>query len=92
MNLHEDIKSITELKIRPAALIESMNRRHRPLVITQNGRASAVVQDVASYEATRNALLLLKMTAQGEADIRRGRSLNQSDVVARMDKRLGKHA
>jgi len=91
MNLQQDIKSITELKIRPAMMLETVNKSRRPLVITQNGKARAVVQDVASFETTRNALLLLKLTAQAEADIKRGRSLEQANVFARMDKKFSRH-
>ncbi len=92
MNLREDIKSITDLKLRPASLIGEVRKNRRPVVITQNGVARVVVQDIASYEATRKALLLLKMTAQGEADIRQGKMAKQRDVFARMDQKLHPHA
>ena len=82
MNFREDIRSVTDLKIRPAELLETVNKNHRPMVITQNGEAKAIVQDIASYEATQKALLLLKLAAQGEADIRHKKTSKQSDVFA----------
>jgi prevent-host-death family protein len=88
MNFEEDIKSVTDLKTQSAAIINAVNKHHRPTVITQNGRARAVVQDVQSYEATRKALLLLKLIAQGESDIQRGRKLKQEDVFSRIEKKL----
>jgi len=88
MDLRQDIKSVTDLKTRPADVLATVNRTRRPLIITQNGEARAVVQDVASYEATRKALLLLKLVSQGEADIRHGRVLNHSELVQRIDKKL----
>ena len=55
MNLNEDIRSITDLKMRPAAILSAVNKHHRPTIITQKGRARAVVQDIASYETHRKA-------------------------------------
>jgi len=88
MNLQEDIKSITYLKTQSAKVIEQVNKNHRPMVITQNGEARAVVQDIASYEATRKALLLLKFAAQGEADVRQGRVRTHADVARLIEKKL----
>src|SRR5262249_52929950 len=88
MNLQEDIKSITYLKTRSAEVVNSVNRNRRPMIITQNGEARAVVQDIHTYETTRKALLLLKLIAQGEADVRRGRLRSHMDVVRHMEKKL----
>ncbi len=88
MDLQHDIKSITDLKTRPADILSSINRTHRPMVITQNGEARAVVQDIASYEATRKALLLLKLAAQGEADIRNKRVISHHELVRRIEKKF----
>lgn len=91
MNLREDIKSVTYLKTRPAELLDSVSINRRPVVITQNGEARAVVQDIASYEETRNALLMLKLIAQSELSIRRKRTYKQSEVFSRAEKWLKKH-
>jgi prevent-host-death family protein len=88
MNLKEDIKSITELKTHPADILSQVNRTHRPMIITQNGRAQAVVQDIDSYEKTRKALLLLKLAAQSEAQIREGHFKTHKDVSAYFEKKL----
>jgi prevent-host-death family protein len=88
MNLQEDIRSITDLKIHPAAILSSVRKHRRPTIITQNGRAQVVIQDIASYEATRKALLLLKMLSQSEADVIHGQTVKQSTLFARIDKKL----
>ncbi len=44
------------------------------LVLTQNGRASAVVQDYAQYQLQQEGLLMLKLLVQGEADIAQAQS------------------
>lgn len=58
MNVKEDIKPITYMKTRSSELLRQVNEIHRPVVITQNGEAKAVVQDMTSYQQTRDALLM----------------------------------
>jgi hypothetical protein len=48
--------------------------------LTQNGTASAVVQDYATYRALQDAFLLLKLMVQGEADVQRNRLVPQEKV------------
>lgn len=88
MRLKEDIKPVTYLKTRPAELLEKINESRRPVVITQNGEARAVILDVGTYEELRDAVLLLRIAAQGEADVEAARALPQEEVFARIRKRL----
>jgi prevent-host-death family protein len=88
MRLKEDIKPVAYLKTRAEELLEQVNESHRPVVITENGEARAVVLDIESYEALRDATLLLRIAAQGEADLQAGRSLPQDEAFARVRSRL----
>jgi len=88
MKLTEDIKPITYLKTRSAELLRSVESSRRPVVITQSGVAKAVVLDIASYEELRDAMLLLKLTAQGEDDGRAGRTADHDEAFARARQRL----
>ena len=88
MNLTQDIRPITYLKNNAAELLTQINATHRPVVITQNGEAKAVLQDPESYEHMRSALGLLKLIAQGEKDIQAGRTAKAGEVFARMRKKL----
>ena len=58
-----------------------------PLVITQNGEAKAVLQDLASYEETQETLALLKILALGQQDIDAGRVKPLADVATRLRKK-----
>ena len=58
-------------------------------MITQNGEPKAVVMDIESFERTQDALMLLKLIAQSEEDLRKGRWLSQSQMEAELRKRLG---
>lgn len=84
----EDIKSITYMKMRSADLVREVRENRRPVVITQNGEAQAVVLDVASYEALRDAAVLMKLASQSEEDAREGRTQSQAAVFARLETRL----
>jgi prevent-host-death family protein len=88
MRLKEDIKPVAFLKTRAEDLLEQVNESRRPVVITENGEAKAVVLDIESYEALRDATLLLRIAAQGEADLQAGRILPQDEVFARIRSRL----
>lgn len=85
MNIVKDIKPITYLKTRAADLLKQINQTHRPVVITQNGEPRAVLQDPQSYENMRNAIGVLKLVSQGEADIKAGKSKVQKEVFASIE-------
>jgi PHD/YefM family antitoxin component YafN of YafNO toxin-antitoxin module len=72
MNLKEDVRPVTFLKENVSSLLDQLDETRRPVVITQNGSARAVIQDVQTYEQTRRAISMLKLAAQGEADARSG--------------------
>jgi prevent-host-death family protein len=88
MNLIEDIKPVTYLKGNAANLLLQVNETRRPVIITQNGLARAVLQDPVSYENMRNAIALLKLMVQGEDDIRAERLGDQETVFSRIEARL----
>lgn len=64
MKLSESIKPISYLKAHASELIREVAIEHKTLIITQNGEAKAVLQDLQSYEQTQESLALLKMLAQ----------------------------
>ena len=80
MNITNDIKPVTYLKSRAADLLNQINETQRPVIITQNGEPRAVLQDPVSYENMRNAIGMLKLISQGEADIRCGRTKLQENM------------
>ena len=86
MKSKEDIRPVTYLKSNAADLLTQINTTHRPVVITQNGEARAVLQDTESYEQMRRTMGLLKLVAQGEDDVRAGQTLTQEAVFASLQK------
>lgn len=92
MNLANDIQPVTYMKSHAANLLQQVNETRRPVVITQNGQARAVLQDTTSFENMRNTIALLKLMVQGEEDIRAGRCDSQENVFARIKARLDQRA
>jgi prevent-host-death family protein len=87
-----DVRPITELKNQTADLVREVSEQGRPITITQNGEAKVVVMDVDTYDRWRVALALLKILAQGEADVARGRTLKQIEVFRRARRAIGRTA
>lgn len=84
MRYSSQIKPISYLKANAAEVLAQLTERREPLVITQNGEAKAVIQDVASYEETQETLALLKILALGNAEIEAGKVKPVGEVVARL--------
>ena len=84
MRYSTQVKPISYLKANAAQVLTDLAEQREPLVITQNGEAKAVLQDVASYEQTQETLALLKVLALGNEDFQAGRLAPVGDVVARL--------
>ena len=73
-SISEDIRPITDLKKHTRELIDQVRRTGRPLILTVNGRADAVLLDAKTYEKHLKASNLARLLAEGEADIAAGRT------------------
>jgi prevent-host-death family protein len=69
MNIAEDIRPISYIKAHAAEILNQINDSRRPIYITQNGEAKAVLVDSNSYENMQNTIMLLKLISQGEKNI-----------------------
>jgi prevent-host-death family protein len=90
MQIVDDIKPVTYLKSKAADVLKYINETHRPMIITQNGEAKAVIQDPKSYEDMRNALSIMKLLSFAEEDIRNGNLHTQEDVFKSVEELLSK--
>ncbi|WP_448665238.1 type II toxin-antitoxin system Phd/YefM family antitoxin (plasmid) [Sphingomonas sp. CJ20] len=84
MRYSEQVKPVSYLKAHAATLLRGLAERGAPLVITQNGEARAVLQDIASYEATQETMALLKLLALGTRDVEAGRVTPARAAIARL--------
>jgi prevent-host-death family protein len=84
MRYSTQVKPISYLKANAAEVLVQLAREREPLVITQNGEAKAVLQDVASFEETQETLALLKVLALGQREAEAGKVKPVAEVVARL--------
>ena len=84
MRYSSQVKPISYLKANAAEVLAQLSEQRQPLVITQNGEAKAVLQDVASFEDTQETLALLKSLALGNQELEAGQLKPVADVVARL--------
>ena len=87
MKLSSQIRPISYLKAHAAEIVRTLAAQGEPLVITQNGEAKAVVQDIRSYEQTQETLALLKLLALGSRQIEAGQVQPAAEVIARLRER-----
>jgi prevent-host-death family protein len=84
MKLSNQIKPISYLKAHAAEIVRKLGEQREPLVITQNGEAKVVLQDIESYEQTQETMALLKILALGMRQIEEGKVLPAEDVIKRL--------
>jgi len=73
ISITEDIRSITDLKRNTNSVLDQIHKTKRPVILTVNGKAEAVLVDAKEYEKITNAFDLLKLLAPAEEDIKEGR-------------------
>ena len=79
-----NIKPISYLKANAAEVLKNLTEQREPFLITQNGEARAVMQDIATYENTQETLALLKMLALGNREIEERKVKPIADVARRL--------
>ena len=87
MKLSDQIKPISYLKAHAAEIIRTLGDRREPLIITQNGEAKVVMQDIDSYERMQETVALLKILALGSRQIEAGQVEPAASVIARLRER-----
>ena len=84
MRYSTQVKPISYLKANAAEVLAQLSANREPLLITQNGEAKAVLQDVVSYEQAQETLALLKVLALGNQDLAAGRVKPVTQVLTRL--------
>ncbi len=73
LSITEDIRSITDLKRNTNAVLEQIQKSKRPVILTVNGKAEAVLLNAKEFEKISSAFNLLKLLVPSEEDVRDGR-------------------
>lgn len=88
MNTKQDIKPISFVKANAANLLDQVNKTRRPVIITQNGEAKAVLLDTESYDSMQNAIGILKLISMGEKDVKEGKIAEQNSFFATIENKV----
>jgi prevent-host-death family protein len=84
MRYSTQIKPISYLKANAAEVLTHLAEERQPMIITQNGEAKAVIQDLASFEKTQETLALLKILALGNQEFAARNLKPIASVTARL--------
>jgi prevent-host-death family protein len=87
MRLSEDIKPIAYVQANTDAVLRQVNTSG-PLVITQNGEASAVLMGVRDYDNMRESLALLTILSMGNKSIEEGKGIPAETAFQRLRERI----
>ena len=83
-----NIVPITDLRQDATSIIKRVTASKEPLVITQRGRAAAVMVSMEAYEHSQHELELLRLIARGEKEIEAGKGYDLDAVLAEADSLL----
>ena len=83
-----NIVPITDLRQDATAIVKRVTKSREPLIITQRGRAAAVMVSVEDYEHSRHELEILRLLARGEKEIKKGKGYDLDTLLSDADSLL----
>lgn len=89
LQVAEDIVPIGELKTHLSERIRELKGRRRPLVVTQNGRAAAVMLAPEEFDRLANQARFAAAAQDGLSDLDAGRVVSDEELGRRLDARFG---
>lgn len=89
MRLSKAIKPLSFVKANFAKILRNLEAGDGPVIITQNGEAKAVLQDIREYEKTRETLAMLQLIATGRKNVEQGLHRPAEEVFAELRKEFG---
>lgn len=89
LQVAEDIVPIGELKAHLSEKIRELRGRRRPLVVTQNGKAAAVMLAPEEFDRLTTQARFVAAVREGLSDLDAGRVVSDEDLGRRLDARFG---
>ena len=90
MKHKEEIKPISYLKSNASQIIKDINENGSSLIITQNGEAKVVMQDIKEYQRQQQKMALLKIIALSEKQVKEGKVTSLKDTFNELDNKISK--
>lgn len=89
LQVAEDIVPIGELKAHLSEKIRALRSRRRPLVVTQNGKAAAVLLSPEDFDRLTSQARFVAAVQDGLSDLDAGRVVTDEALGRRLDARFG---
>jgi len=86
IDVTQDIHSLTTFKRNTSGLMKQMKKTGRPLVLTINGKAEAVLLDATAYQEVADHLDALASIRRGLGQARKGEGRLADDVLAELER------
>ena len=90
MKYKEEIKPISYLKTHASKIIKDINENGSSLIITRNGEAKVVMQDIKEYKKQQQKMALLKIIAFSEKQVKEGKTISLNDAFKELDIKIAK--
>jgi prevent-host-death family protein len=88
VQLDKDIQPLSEFRANAASMIEKIKTEHRPLVITQHGKSSAVLLNVSDYQKMVDTIELLQEINEARQEIEDGKGIEHEKVMRSLKEKL----
>jgi prevent-host-death family protein len=88
LKLSESVKPISYFKAHAAEIIKKLSKEQGLMVITQNGEAKAVIQDIQAYERTQESLAMLRMLAHSRKNLEKGKVKPADEALKDLERKL----
>lgn len=89
LQVADDIVPIGELKAHLSERIRALKGRRRPLVVTQNGKAAAVMLSPEDFDRLTSQARFVSAVEEGLSDLDAGRVVSDEALGRRLDARFG---
>jgi prevent-host-death family protein len=80
ISISKDIISLSDFKNQASKMLNNIQNAHRPLVITQNGKAAAVLMSPTDFDLLTEQVRFVDAVKNGIADVQNGRVLSDEDL------------
>lgn len=87
IQLDQDIQPLSEFRSKVSFYLDKIKKTGRPLIITQNGKSSAILLDVSEYQSMVDKIEVLEDIRMAEEQIDKGLEISHKEVKKKFTKR-----
>ncbi|MDA3785644.1 MAG: type II toxin-antitoxin system Phd/YefM family antitoxin [Deltaproteobacteria bacterium] len=85
IHVSENIVSLTDFKNQASKMLRRVQSSHRPIIITQNGRAAGVLISPAEFDQLSEQCRFIQAVQSGLSDVEQGRVLSEEELDRALD-------